>query len=83
MDFTKDFRSAVINRVRETGWPFFGHGSPFIRTQNCELDFEVFVAMIILDRNSQIRFHKAMIEAGVMKINRARCYARPAPNQYC
>ena len=34
MDFTSDLRNAVINRVRETGCPFLGHGSPFIRTQN-------------------------------------------------
>ena len=41
-------------------------------------NFEVFVAAIILDRNSQVCFHKDMVAAEVMKINRARCCARLA-----
>ena len=28
-----------------------------------ELDFEVFVAVILFDRNSQVRFHKLMVTA--------------------
>ena len=33
-DFTRDLRRAVSNRVRETGLPSLGHGTPFILTQN-------------------------------------------------
>jgi len=36
-----------------------------------EKDFEIFVAAIILDRNSQIWFHKAMLAVMVTKINHA------------
>jgi hypothetical protein len=51
----------------ETGLPSFGHGSPFILTKiggemhPLKLDFEAFVSVIILDRNSQICFHKAIL----------------------
>ena len=31
---TSALRSAVITRVTDTGWPDWGHGWPFIRTQN-------------------------------------------------
>jgi hypothetical protein len=43
-----------------------------------KLDFEVFVMVKILDRNSQICFHKAMIAGRVIKTNCARSRARPA-----
>jgi hypothetical protein len=33
-DFTRDMRRAVSKRVSETGLPSFGHGAPFILTQN-------------------------------------------------
>jgi hypothetical protein len=33
-DLAKDLRSAVINRVTETGLPSVGHGAPFMRTRN-------------------------------------------------
>ena len=51
-------------------------GLSFILTQNWrelgkrnprELDFEVFVARIIFDRNSQARFHKPMLAKAVAK----------------
>jgi hypothetical protein len=67
---TSDLRTAVRRRVRETGLPSFGHSSPFIfdpklafaaAGQTGKLDFKVFVAVIILDRNSQICFHKIML----------------------
>ena len=38
-------------------------------------DFEIFVTAIILDRNTQIFFHKVMLTATVIKINRARACA--------
>ena len=40
-----------------------------------KLNFEVFVPAKILDRNTQIRFHNAMLTAMVIKINRARACA--------
>jgi len=36
-----------------------------------EQDFEVFISTIILDRNSQVCFHKVMVTGRVMKANRA------------
>ena len=39
-------------------------------------NLKVFVAVIILDRNSQVGFHKAMLAKGAMKTNRARWCAR-------
>jgi hypothetical protein len=41
-----------------------------------EEDFEAFGAAIILDRNSQVWFHKAMVTGEVMKVSRARRRAR-------
>ena len=41
-----------------------------------ELDFEVFISFIILDRNSQVCFHKGMIAARLTKANRAQRCAR-------
>ena len=37
----------------------------------CKLDFEIFAARIIFDRNSQVRFHRTMITGWVRKTNRA------------
>jgi len=37
MDFTRDLRSAASRRVRETSRPAFGHGWPFLLTQNWRL----------------------------------------------
>ena len=42
-----------------------------------KLDFEVCIATIILDRNSQICFHKLMITCAFTKTSRARRHARP------
>ena len=42
-----------------------------------KLDFEIFVPVIILDRNSQVCFHRSLITGRVTKPNRARCHARP------
>ena len=42
-----------------------------------EKDFKVFVSAVILDRNSQICFHKDMATEMVMKTNHARSRARP------
>jgi len=42
-----------------------------------KLDFEIFVPVIILDRNSQVCFHGSLITGRVTKTNRARCHARP------
>ena len=52
-----------------------GEGNPH------ELDFEVFIARIILDRNSQVRFHKLMKILAVRKVNCAQYRARTLPNQ--
>jgi hypothetical protein len=41
--------------------PVFGKPNPR------KLDFEVFVSVIILDRNSQVRFHKLMVAIGMKK----------------
>jgi hypothetical protein len=41
-----------------------------------ELDFEVFVATIIFDRNAQVRFHKPVITGAVKKTSYARRRAR-------
>jgi hypothetical protein len=41
-----------------------------------KLDFEILVAPIILDRNSQVRFHKTMKTKATRKISRARACAR-------
>ena len=43
-----------------------------------KLDFEVFIAVIILDRNSRVYFHKLMLTGRVVKTNRARRRARSA-----
>ena len=50
-----------------------GEGNPH------ELDFEVFIARIILDRNSQVRFHKLMVAAELKKspVHRAVHALRP------
>jgi hypothetical protein len=37
-----------------------------------EQNFEVFISAIILDRNSQIWFHKSMLSGDVTKISHAR-----------
>ena len=39
-------------------------------------NLEVFVVAIVLDRNSQVRFHKTMKTKGTRKINRARACVR-------
>ena len=39
-------------------------------------DFEIFISPIILDRNSQICFHKVMLTGMVIQNNRARVCAR-------
>jgi hypothetical protein len=39
-------------------------------------DFEIFISPIILDRNSQICFHKAMLTGRVIRNNRAWVCAR-------
>ena len=39
-------------------------------------DLEVFASTIILDRNSQVGFHKSMLAKGAMKTNRAHWCAR-------
>ena len=41
-----------------------------------DLDFEIFIPVKILDRNSQVCFHKAMVTVRVMKANCARDRAR-------
>lgn len=43
-----------------------------------ELDFEIFVPVKILDRNSEVCFHRCMITGRVVKTNRARGRAQPA-----
>ena len=57
-------------------WPRFAvHFDPKLpvagKRNPHKLDFEVFVPAIILDRNSQIRFHNSMIIERVIKNNRA------------
>ena len=42
-----------------------------------ELDFEIFIPVKILDRNSQVCFHRTMITGMVIKTNRARFRAQP------
>jgi hypothetical protein len=51
----------------------FGHGGPFILTQNwplpanrtrLELDFETLILFKIFDRNPNVRFHKSMLATG-------------------
>jgi hypothetical protein len=37
-----------------------------------KLNFEIFVPVIILDRNSQACFHKLMLTGGLTKTNHAR-----------
>ena len=46
------------------------------RKSTMEQNFKIFISVIILDRNSQVCFHKAMVTDRVMKANRARCRAR-------
>jgi hypothetical protein len=41
----------------------------------CKLDFEIFVPAIILDRNSQVWYHKSMVQATDRKVTGARCRA--------
>ena len=48
-----------------------------------QLNFEVFGATMILDRNSQVGFHKTMKTKGTRKINRARTCALPVAYQQC
>jgi len=43
-----------------------------------ELDFEIFIPVKILDRNSQVCFHRPMITGRLTKANHARCRVRPA-----
>ena len=43
-----------------------------------KLNSEIFVPVIILDRNSQACFHKLMLTGGLTKTNRARRRARSA-----
>ena len=40
-----------------------------------KLHFQVFIPAIILDRNSQVSFHKPMIQPAVKKVSRARTAA--------
>jgi len=54
-----------------------GEGNPH------ELDFEVFIARIILDRNSQVRFHKPMVTKGTAKTTVHDIVHALRPNQYC
>ena len=45
---------------------------PLTKRHSIEEDFEVLAATMILDRNSQVRYHKCMVAAGVRKTSRAR-----------
>jgi hypothetical protein len=47
------------------------------------LNFKVFVARIIFDRNSQVRFHKSMLTKAVVKTTVHRLMHACWPNQYC
>ena len=50
---------------------------PVRRKGTFEEDFEIFISTIILDRNSQVCFHKGMVTGRVRKTNRAQGRARP------
>jgi hypothetical protein len=39
--------------------------------------------ILILENNSQIRFHKPVETGDLAKINRARCRAQPLSHLYC
>ena len=68
-----------MSLVTETGLPSLGHLLPFMRTQYfrvpkrdpAQQNFEVFAATRVLDRNSQVRYHKCMAAVGVRKTSRA------------
>jgi hypothetical protein len=48
-----------------------------------EQHFQVFISAVILDRNSQVCFHKAMETLALMQVNHARSRARILSQLYC
>jgi hypothetical protein len=77
-DAGKQFGEADGAAILGPGCAIHAHVELPVRKNGAlEQNFEAFVPVIILDRNSQVCFHRSMILGRVTKLNRARWRAQP------